>query len=42
MPATEALRDGEHADLPGRPLVRHTPGNTAGRCGLEFPEQDAR
>lgn len=42
MPATLPLGDGERlADVPGHPLVIHTPGHTDGSCVLEFPDHDA-
>jgi glyoxylase-like metal-dependent hydrolase (beta-lactamase superfamily II) len=38
MPSSVALVDGAEADVPGRPLVTHVPGHTAGSCVLEFRE----
>lgn len=38
MPASTPLVDGTVADVPGNPLVRHTPGHTDGSCVLEFRE----
>ena len=38
MPASTPLVDGQEADVPGRPLVRHVPGHTDGSCVLEFRE----
>jgi glyoxylase-like metal-dependent hydrolase (beta-lactamase superfamily II) len=38
MPASVPLVDGTEADVPGRPLVTHVPGHTAGSCVLEFRE----
>ena len=34
----QPLADGTTIDAPGRPVVVHTPGHTAGHCALEFPE----
>ena len=36
MPAATPLADGEVADVPGKPLITHTPGHTDGSCVLEF------
>jgi glyoxylase-like metal-dependent hydrolase (beta-lactamase superfamily II) len=38
MPTSTPLVDGAEADAPGRPLVTHVPGHTAGSCVLEFRE----
>ena len=37
MPATVALTEGAHPELPGSPVVTHTPGHTDGSCVVEFP-----
>lgn len=37
MPPSEALTEGLLADVPGTPVVSHTPGHTDGSCVLEFP-----
>jgi glyoxylase-like metal-dependent hydrolase (beta-lactamase superfamily II) len=36
LPASVPLMDGSVVDVPGRPLVRHTPGHTDGSCILDF------
>lgn len=36
MPSTHPLTEGEMSDIPGRPIVTHTPGHTDGSCVLEF------
>ena len=38
MPEALALHDGQEIDVPGAPLVHHTPGHTDGSCVLEFRE----
>lgn len=35
------LADGQVLDLPGRPVVLHLPGHTAGQCALLLPERGA-
>lgn len=38
MPASEPLVDGAEVAAPGRPIVTHVPGHTAGSCILDFRE----
>lgn len=40
MPSSAALMDGLVVDVPGRPVVTHVPGHTAGSCLLEFRDRD--
>lgn len=35
----ETFVDGVTLDVPGRPVVRHTPGHTAGSCVLHLPDR---
>ncbi len=34
-----ALSDGETIDVPGRPIVHHTPGHTPGSCVFHLPDR---
>lgn len=38
MPSTSPLADGQTLDVPGSPVVAHTPGHTDGSCVLHFRE----
>lgn len=37
----ETFEDGARLDVPGRPVVLHTPGHTAGSCALYLPDSGA-
>jgi glyoxylase-like metal-dependent hydrolase (beta-lactamase superfamily II) len=37
MPATVPLTEGPQPNVPGSPVVTHTPGHTDGSCVVEFP-----
>ena len=37
----QAIEDGQTLDVPGRPVVHHTPGHTAGEIVLHFPQRRA-
>jgi glyoxylase-like metal-dependent hydrolase (beta-lactamase superfamily II) len=39
--AAETFRDGDVLDVPGQPLVVHTPGHTPGHCALLFAHHRA-
>jgi glyoxylase-like metal-dependent hydrolase (beta-lactamase superfamily II) len=39
VPGIETVADGETLDLPGRPLVVHTPGHTAGHAAFVLPRE---
>lgn len=41
MPRTAVLQLGANAEIPGCPVVTHTPGHTDGSCVLEFKEHGA-
>ena len=40
VPALETFSEGDHLDVPGRPLVLHTPGHTPGHCALLLEQRD--
>jgi len=39
VPGVESVADGETLDLPGQPLVVHTPGHTAGHATYALPDK---
>ena len=41
IPAISALSEGPNPQIPGSPVVTHTPGHTDGSCVVEFPSHGA-
>ncbi len=41
VPEVQIFDDGDELDVPGRPLVRHTPGHSDGHCALHVSTEDA-
>lgn len=39
LDSVETFSDGDVLDVPGRPLVVHTPGHTEGHCGFLFADR---